>query len=104
MKYSELTRIQRKVVDALIELDETLVFSDVITRLRLEELFARAKAKNPKLGYPAFITRGRKVARAVYEWPGPQSTSFAEVSQAKSQEDIEFEESFHKEMVECGIM
>ena len=91
--YDSLTRIQRKAVDAFIELDPSLKTATTIKRTTLEELYSQA-SKTQKLGYPAFMTR-HKVSRGVYAWPNP--------SQVKNEPD-EFEQSFLQEMKDCGII
>lgn len=106
--YSTLTRIQRKAVDAFIALDPSLATANSITRQRLEELLAQARKTDPKLGYPAFITRCARVSRGVYPWPSPGATvdlsAIKSPEVAKTPEQIKFEEKFAKEMADCGII
>lgn len=110
LNYTSLTKIQKRSIDTLVELDPTLKDANTITRTLLEDLFKVAKQANPKFGYPRFVT-DFKAGRGVYFWPGPESRPFIEnedlstVNVApKSQEDIEFEQSFMKEMADSGII
>lgn len=103
--YSTLTRIQRKAVDTFIALDPSLATASSITRQHLEDLLAQARTTDPKFGYPAFVTRCVRVSRGVYPWPSPGAeTGTPDLTTIKSTKDIEFEESFAKEMAECGII
>jgi len=106
--YSTLTRIQRKAVDAFIALDPSLATANSISRQRLEELFLQARKTDPKLGYPAFVTRCERVARGVYQWPSPGAvvnlSAIKSPEVAKTVEQTEFEETFAKEMADCGII
>lgn len=110
LNYASLTKTQKRSIDTLVELNPTLKDTNTITRTLLEDLFKVAKQTNPKFGYPRFVTNF-KAGRGVYFWPGPESRPFIENEDlsivntvAKSQEDIEFEQSFIKEMEDCGII
>jgi hypothetical protein len=110
LNYTSLTKIQKRSIDTLVELDPTLKEANTVTRTKLEELFKIAKQNNPKFGYPSFVTKF-KAGRGVYFWPGPESRPFienedlSEVNVApKSEEDIQFEQMFMKEMAESGII
>lgn len=104
-KYSTLTRIQRKAVDTFIALDPSLATADSISRGHLEELFKQARATDPKLGYPAFVTRCTRVSRGVYPWPSPGAEAGTpDLSAVKSDDEKQFEELFEQEMAESGII
>lgn len=104
--YSELTRIQRKAIDAFIAIDPSLISAESISRKQLEELFATAREKDPTLGYPSFLTRTIKVGRARYPWPGPESAPYVSNSDLSTVNPIsdEFEQDFLQEMSESGII
>jgi hypothetical protein len=106
--YSTLTRIQRKAIDAFIAIDPSLATASNISRGLLEETFKKARALDPKLGYPAFVTRCERVARGVYPWPSPGAvvnlSAIKSPEVAKTVEQTEFEETFAKEMADYGII
>lgn len=74
MKYTYLTPTQKRIVDAMIEVSPALAYRDVITRVEVEQcwevILANRKPDEKKIGYPSFITKGEKLGRGVYRFPG----------------------------------
>lgn len=112
MNYSTLTKTQRRVIDAFVELNPALASSETISRQEVERLFfilfENRKDGGPKIGYPMWLVKGERVGRGVYAFPAPQlaatsktvvSTSSAQKSR-KHQED----EEFFSELAENGIL
>ena len=106
MKYSTLSKAQKRCVDAFIAERPELASQASITRTEVEELWAITYPKRalggPKFGYPMWLIRGPKVSRGVYVWVGPQSPSFV----SKTDEDpasIKENQDFLNELREAGI-
>lgn len=109
MNYSTLTKTQRRVIDAFVELDPSLASSPSITRKEVERLWkqlfeARANG-GPKIGYPMWLVKGRKVSRGEYAFPAPNLAAKASVKavaapQVSSKED----EEFFAEIAEAGLL
>lgn len=110
MKYSELTKAQKRAVDYYVELDPSLKTSNSITRHKVEELFFKCREVHGKFGYPNWIVKGEKIARGIYAWPGPEAvestskTPIIDLSSIKKVEQDEFEKEFFQEMSESGII
>lgn len=112
MNYSTLSKTQRRVVDAFVELNPSLASADSISRQEVERLFfilfEGRKDGGPKIGYPMWLVKGDRVGRGVYKFPAPQlsamvkSTSSSSSGQ-KSRRDQEDEE-FFAELAENGIL
>lgn len=78
MLYSDLTKAQRRIIDAFVTMDPSLASADSIPRTRIEELFygpggllEQRGAGGTKIGYPMWLLRGEKVSRGVYKFPCP---------------------------------
>lgn len=109
MKYSDLNKTQKRVVDAFIQLRPELATKSTITRPEIEDLFAKLYAQRSaggeKIGYPMWLVKGQKVSRGVYIFPAPGASFTDAVSAvmtqktAMSQEDKEF----LAELEEAGI-
>jgi hypothetical protein len=76
MNYSELTKIQKRCIDAFVKVRPSLAKQVTITRPEVEELFqilfeARATG-GEKIGYPMWLVKGDKLSRGIYEFPAPE--------------------------------
>jgi hypothetical protein len=76
MNYSELTKIQKRCIDAFIKIRPELATQVTITRPEVEDLFqtlfeARALG-GEKIGYPMWLVKGDKLGRGIYEFPAPE--------------------------------
>ena len=112
LNYSTLTKTQRRVVDAFVQLDPKLASAETITRKQVEELFftlfEKRKDGGEKIGYPMWLVKGDKAGRGAYKFPAPELAGRAKVissgsSQVKSKMDAEDEE-FFTELAENGIL
>lgn len=77
LKYSALTKGQKRCVDAFIERSPELASAESISTKQIQKLFweiheTRA-ADTPKIGYPLWL-KVNTVQRGLFAWPGPQST------------------------------
>lgn len=75
MNYSELTKTQKRCIDAFIKVRPELASQATITRPEVEDLFktlfeARATG-GEKIGYPMWLVKGDKLGRGIYEFPAP---------------------------------
>jgi DNA-binding FadR family transcriptional regulator len=126
INYSELNKTQKRIVDALIELDPSLANARTITREHLEKLYWHLYAQRahggPKMGYPMWLSRGEKVARAEYLFPAPnvvheskslpkpktQKQIRAELLKTEQERESEeaktkSDEEFFRELEEAGV-
>lgn len=118
MNYSELTKIQKRCIDAFIKIRPELSTQVTITRPEVEDLFqilfeARATG-GEKIGYPMWLVKGDKLSRGIYEFPAPEFDANADdtvdaqpkalrtkqVSVKTEQEDKEF----FAELQEHGVL
>ena len=118
MNYSDLTKTQKRCIDAFVKIRPDLETQETITRPEIEMLFqtlyeARADG-GEKIGYPMWLVKGEKVGRGEYKFPAPGlAKASAKTSKSKSegsgyaapevkaeQEDKEF----FTELAEHGIM
>lgn len=96
MNYSDLTKIQKRCVDAFIDLCPELADATTITRPQIEELFTKLHEKRSsggaKIGYPMWLIKGPKVGRGEYVFPSPNAdtSKVATVGKKVSKEDEEF--------------
>lgn len=106
MNYASLSKTQKRAVDAFCMLDPSLRTASTITRKQVEALVPQVRANDPTFGYPAWIEKGTKVARATYVFPGPEAKTKASpnLKTVKSASDVEFEAEFEKEMSDSGII
>lgn len=92
MNYCDLSETQKRIVDAMVVVDPSLAPRDTITRVEVERcwntILANRKDGEKKIGYPSFITKGEKVGRGVYKFPGP---------------GVQIDDDFYEELVEWGI-
>jgi hypothetical protein len=115
MNYSDLTKTQKRCIDAFVSIRPELASQETITRPEIEELFktlfdARATG-GEKIGYPMWLVKGEKTGRGVYKFPAP-SLSATKTSKSKSksktvQPAVKVEEEdkeFFTDLKEYGIM
>jgi len=113
MNYSNLSKAQKRCIDAFVRVKPELANATIITRTEIEILFkelydARATG-GEKIGYPMWLVKGEKAARGVYKFPAPNLT---EVKQTKSNPRIvtsaikfdEEEKEFFTDLKNYGIM
>jgi hypothetical protein len=80
LKYNDLTKAQKRWVDAMIELDPSLASGGTVTLKgcahAYNELRAKRKGdKGEKIGYPNWLYASNKISRGVYEFPAPNAKS-----------------------------
>lgn len=109
MNYADLTKIQKRVIDAFVNLRPELANASTITRSEVEELFAELHANRvnggEKIGYPMWLVKGTKVSRGNYVFPAPNVTNenvIAAVA-ARTVQTIKEDEEFLAELKEAGI-
>lgn len=105
MNYSDLTKGQRRCVDAYISIRPELGTADSISRAEVEEVWnialSNRESGGPKFAYPMWLVKGPKVSRGIYKWPSPNVTHTiaSKPIEELSQEDQEF----YEELREHGI-
>jgi len=89
LKYSDLSKSQKRFVDAVIEVRPTLASGGTITLKECAAVYyelraQRTGAKGEKIGYPNWLYNANKISRGVYEFPAPN----AKAKKAKVAEDV----------------
>lgn len=113
MNYSDLTKTQKRCIDAFVGIRPELATQETITRPEIEDLFktlfdARATG-GEKIGYPMWLVKGEKTGRGVYKFPAP-GLSATKTSKSKAkpvQPAVKVEEEdkeFFTDLKEYGIM
>ena len=115
MNYSDLTKTQKRCIDAFVKIRPDLETQESITRPEIEMLFqtlyeARADG-GEKIGYPMWLVKGEKVGRGEYKFPAPGlAKASAKTSKSKSEnpapeiKSAEEDKEFFTELAENGIM
>lgn len=112
MNYSDLTKTQKRCIDAFVKLRPELETSETITRPEIEALFKtlydNRASGGEKIGYPMWLVKGEKNGRGVYKFPAPglassekSQTTKVEVSSVKNDEE---DKEFFTDLKEYGIM
>jgi hypothetical protein len=111
MNYSQLSKAQKRAVDAFVYLRPELATAETISRTDIEEIFwilhAEREHGGEKIGYPMWLVKGEKAGRGMYKFPAPElAQTPAKAATAKAVE-IKFQEEdkeFFTELAENGIM
>ena len=120
MKYNELSKAQKRCIDAFIAKRPELATATSIPRTLVEELWnitlKDRENGGPKFGYPMWLVKGPKVARGVYVFPSPNPSAevkTVEVKNAKRKKQEEDEDTvvlppeeeaeFQNDLKEYGI-
>lgn len=109
MNYSDLSKTQKRVIDAFIKIRPELANTSTITRPEVEELFFKLHAERAnggeKIGYPMWLVKGAKVSRGVYVFPAPNVTndSVIEAVAKRAVQTTKEDEEFMAELREAGI-
>lgn len=96
MNYCDLTKGQRRCVDAFIAINPDLALASSISRAMVEDTWnitlKNRDAGGPKFAYPMWLVKGPKVSRGVYQWPSPNivHTAVQLHTEEMSAEDKEF--------------
>lgn len=95
MNYTELTKGQRRCVDAFMEINPELKTANSISRNTVEDTWNIALSNRdtggPKFAYPMWLVKGPKVSRGVYVWPAPGvANTIIKPNKVLSKEDQEF--------------
>lgn len=99
MNYGDLSKAQKRIIDAFVTMDPSLASAESISRTRIEELFygpggllEQRATGGAKIGYPMWLLRGEKVSRGVYKFPCPNP-----------QASLNEEDEFIEELRAAGI-
>lgn len=109
MNYTDLSPVQKRVIDAYITLRPELANANSITRPEVEDLHAKLLAARAtggeKIGYPQWLVKGQKLSRGSYVFPAPNVTNEDIVSVvAKRVAKVDpVDDEFMKELREAGV-
>lgn len=117
MNYSDLTKTQKRCIDAFVKIRPDLATQETITRPEIEllfnTLFDAREDGGEKIGYPMWLVKGEKVGRGEYKFPAPgltQASAKTSKSKAKAETpavEIKTEQEdkeFFTDLKEYGIM
>jgi hypothetical protein len=102
LKYSELTKAQKRFVDAVLREFPAIKKSGTVSRKELESIYWTLNEKREtggeKVGFPNWLTGPNKVARGVFQVPMPE----ADVVEAKK--TVANEKAKFEKIVEDSIL
>lgn len=102
LKYSELTKAQKRFVDAVLREFPAVKKSGTVSRKELESIYWTLNEKREtggeKVGFPNWLTGPNKVARGVFQVPMPE----ADVVKAKK--TVAEEKAKFEKIVEDSIL
>ena len=115
MNYSNLTKTQKRCIDAFVKLRPELTSQETITRSEIEDLFKQLfdarSSGGEKIGYPMWLVKGEKTGRGVYIFPAPSLAKIevkpSKTVKSKSQPQVKTDEEdkeFFTDLKEYGIM
>lgn len=107
MNYSDLTKTQKRCVDAFVKLRPELASAPTISRPEVEalfaELFALRATGGEKIGYPMWLVKGESVTRGHYVFPAPLVHEFADEPEKEVVSSVEDKE-FFEELADHGLL
>lgn len=111
MNYSQLSKAQKRAIDAFVSIRPDLATAETISRTDIEEVFwilhAEREHGGEKIGYPMWLVKGEKAGRGLYKFPAPElaaaSTKTVETKSVEIKSEQEDKE-FFTELAENGIM
>jgi hypothetical protein len=78
LKYANLSKGQKRCIDALVELKPELASAETITTKELRsmmwDLYHKREDGGVTTGYPNWLVQFNGISRGVIAFPGPQST------------------------------
>ena len=109
MNYANLSKTQKRVIDAFIKLRPELTNASTITRSEVEDLFSQLMTQRAnggeKIGYPMWLVKGPKTGRGVYIFPAPNvdNTNVIDVVTKRATVTTKEDEEFMAELRDAGI-
>jgi hypothetical protein len=110
MNYSQLSKAQKRCIDAFVKIRPDLATAESISRTDIEEIFwilhAEREHGGEKIGYPMWLVKGDKVSRGMYKFPAPELSQAPAKVETKTVEikSEEEDKEFFTELAENGIM
>jgi hypothetical protein len=87
LKYADLSKGQKRCIDAFISLNPKLASAETITTKEVQKLFWDLHEKRtdgaPKIGYPLWLSANNTISRGVFAFPGPKSSGSVKDAVAK---------------------
>jgi len=110
MNYTDLSPVQKRVVDAFIVIRPELANANSITRTEVEELYFKLKelraTGGDKIGYPMWLVKGEKLGRGAYVFPAPNVTNediVSVVARRLTKDANPVDQEFIDELREAGV-
>ena len=110
MNYAKLTKVQKRCIDAFVQLRPELATAESISRKEIEELFWKLHEARQnggeKIGYPMWLVKGEKVGRGLYKFPAPMlaEKSVENTSKSAAIVDEKEDKEFFQDLQQYGIM
>lgn len=87
LKYSDLSKGQKRLIDAFVQYRPELATAETLASKDMyhiwQEIFADRANGGPKVGYPHWLSKHNQIRRGVLAFPGPQSKGLTEAEQTE---------------------
>lgn len=89
LKYSDLTKAQKKAIDAMVQYEPSLANAETVATRDIHflvmKIYGDRASGGPKIGYPNWLTKHNSIRRGVVAFPGPGSKGLTEKEQTELQ-------------------
>lgn len=77
LKYTDLSKGQKKLIDAFIEHRPELASAETLASKEMyhiwHEIYSKREDGAPKVGYPHWLSKNNQIRRGILAFPGPDS-------------------------------
>lgn len=85
LKYANLSKGQKRCIDAFISVRPELASADTITTKEVQKIFWQLHEQRSnggaKVGYPLWLSANNTISRGVFAFPGPKSSGVSVATQ-----------------------
>jgi hypothetical protein len=89
LKYNDLTKAQKRFVDAIVKEDPSIKKTGTATRKQIESLYWTLNEKRAdggeKVGFPNWLTGPNKISRGIYQIPMAEKVAATVKATAKAE-------------------
>jgi hypothetical protein len=104
LKYSDLTKAQKRFIDAVVREFPAVAKAGQVSRKELESIYwtlnEKRAAGGEKVGFPNWLTAKNKVGRGVFALPLAGATGNSTAKKAVAAEKSKFEKIIEESLVE----